>query len=57
MRAMLGGMTSTVGELFSFLWARKLYWLFPVVAILVLFAILVTVANTGGAGHFIYTLF
>ena len=29
-----------VGELFAFLWARKLWWLVPMVVVLILFGVL-----------------
>lgn len=47
-----------LGELLGFLWKRKLYWLIPMVAILLVFAILIVIANSSGvAAPFIYTLF
>lgn len=46
-----------VGELLSFLWARKLWWLIPMIAILLLFGLLLVFASASGIGPFIYTLF
>lgn len=60
MRAFLRGMASNfqvVGELMNFLWQRKLWWLIPMVAILMIFGLLVIFASASGIGPFIYTLF
>ena len=46
-----------VGELLSFLWERKLWWLIPMVTVLLLFALLLVFASASGIGPFIYTLF
>jgi len=60
MRAFIHGMTANlgvVGELLRFLWQRKLWWLIPMVFVLLLFALLIVFASTSGIGPFIYTLF
>jgi Family of unknown function (DUF5989) len=60
MKAMLRSMASNfsvVGELLGFLWKRKLWWLIPMVAVLLLFGLLLIFASTSGIGPFIYTLF
>jgi hypothetical protein len=46
-----------VGELLNFLWKRKLWWLIPMVAVLLIFGLLLIVASASGVGPFIYTLF
>ena len=46
-----------LGELLSFLWKRKLYWLIPMMATLLLFAVIIILGNTGVGSVFIYTLF
>jgi hypothetical protein len=46
-----------VGEILNFLWKRKLWWLIPMVAVLLLFGLLVIFASASGVGPFIYTLF
>lgn len=46
-----------LGELMAFLWKRKLYWLVPMVATLLLFAVLIIIGSSGPGGVFIYTLF
>lgn len=48
---------SVAGEILSFLWARKLWWLIPMVSILLMFGILLIFATASGVGPFIYTLF
>ena len=46
-----------LGELFSFLWQRKLWWLMPMIIVLILFVLLLVVAQGSVLGPFIYTLF
>ncbi|MFQ5400515.1 MAG: DUF5989 family protein [Anaerolineae bacterium] len=53
-------MTSNLGvvrELLAFLWARKLWWLIPMVTVLLLFGLMLIFASTSGLAPFIYTLF
>jgi hypothetical protein len=60
MKAFFRSMTSNlgvVGELLSFLWARKLWWLIPMVTILLVFGLLLIFASASGLAPFIYTLF
>lgn len=45
-----------IGELFKFLWKRKLWWLIPFMVILLIFGILLIFANATGIAPFIYTL-
>lgn len=49
--------TGIVGEILQFLWARKLWWLIPMVAVLLLFGLLLVFATSSGVAPFIYTLF
>ena len=44
-------------ELIVFLWKRKLWWLIPMVAVLLAFGIVIVVGGSTGAGPFVYTLF
>lgn len=53
----IGSRFRVVGEMFSFLWKRKLWWLMPMVFILVLFGLLMVFAQASGIAPFIYTLF
>jgi hypothetical protein len=46
-----------VGELLTFLWVRKLWWLIPMVAILLVLGLVMIFASASGIGPFIYTLF
>jgi len=60
MKAFIRSMVANLGvfgELLRFLWQRKLWWLIPMVVVLMLFALLVVFASTSGIGPFIYTLF
>ncbi len=50
-------MLGSLGELFGYLWERKLWWLIPMLAVLLLFAVLIVLGNAAGIGPFIYTLF
>lgn len=46
-----------VGELLGFFWNHKRWWLTPLIAVLVLLALLVVFAQTSAIAPFIYTLF
>ena len=46
-----------VGEFLTFLWQRKLWWLIPMVVVLLVIALLLVFASASGVGPFIYTLF
>lgn len=45
------------GELMHFLWQRKLWWLIPMVFVLLVFGGLMVTAQSSALGPFIYTLF
>ena len=45
------------GELLSFLWQRKLWWMIPMVIMLLMFGLLLIFAQGTGIAPFIYTLF
>jgi len=47
----------TILEFLSFLKKRKKYWLFPVISILLLFAILIFATQGTVIAPFIYTIF
>jgi hypothetical protein len=55
-RGMITNM-GVAGEVLVFLWQRKLWWLIPMVAVLLLFGLLLIFATTSGVAPFIYTLF
>jgi len=46
-----------LGELLRFLWRRKLWWLIPLIVMLILFVILLVAAQGSALAPFIYTLF
>ena len=48
---------SVAGELLGFLWQRKLWWLIPMITLLLIFGLLLIFASASGIGPFIYTLF
>lgn len=45
------------GELLVFLWQRKLWWMIPMIIVLVLFGLLLIFAQSSAVAPFIYTLF
>jgi hypothetical protein len=45
------------GELLTFLWHRKLWWMIPMVFVLLVFGGLMVTAQSSALGPFIYTLF
>jgi len=47
----------TIGELLRFMWLRKLWWMIPMILILVIFAALLIFAQGSAIAPFIYTLF
>ncbi|MGB1286786.1 MAG: DUF5989 family protein [Aggregatilineales bacterium] len=51
------GRMGVLGELFAFLWKRKLYWLIPMMLTLGIFAVIIILGSSGAGGVFIYTLF
>lgn len=53
----LGNRIAIVGELFGFLRRRKLWWLIPMMAVVIVFGTLVALAGSSPAAPFIYTLF
>lgn len=46
-----------LGELVGFLWERKLWWMIPMVLVLMGFGVLLIFAQNSALGPFIYTLF
>jgi hypothetical protein len=45
------------GELLYFLWHRKLWWLIPIVVMLVILGSLMILGGASGLAPFIYSLF
>ena len=52
-----GARAEVLKELVEFLWARKLWWLIPLMVLLVTFGLLLVFAQASGIAPFIYTLF
>jgi hypothetical protein len=46
-----------IGEILVFLWKRKLWWLIPLVVVLLMFGLLILLASASGLGPLIYPLF
>lgn len=46
-----------VSELFQFLWERKLWWLIPMLIVLVVFGALLVLTQGSAIAPFVYTLF
>ena len=53
----LASHSSVIGELFSFLWQQRLWWLIPMMVVLLLFGLLLIFAQSSPIAPFIYTLF
>lgn len=53
----MGTNLGVIGEFLGFLWARKLWWLIPMVVVLLVFAIVLVFTATNPLGPFIYTIF
>jgi uncharacterized membrane protein len=51
------GRFRTVGELLSFFWSAKRWWLVPMLVTLFLLGVLVVLAQSSAIAPFIYTLF
>lgn len=45
-----------MGELLRFLWARKLWWLIPMIVALLAFGLLIILGSSGVLSPFIYSL-
>ena len=45
-----------IGSLFKFLYKRKLWWMIPFVAVLIILGVLIVVASVTPLGPFIYAL-
>jgi hypothetical protein len=53
----MGSNVGVVRELLGFLRKRKLWWLIPMISVLLLFGLLLIFASASGIGPFIYSLF
>jgi hypothetical protein len=50
-------MPASWARFLSILWQNKLWWLIPMVTLLLMFGLLLVFASASGIGPFIYTLF
>ena len=48
---------ATLAELFWLLWQHRLWWLIPMVIVLLLFAVIIVLGSTSSVGPLLYTLF
>lgn len=48
---------STVREFATFMWERKLFWMAPVIIVLLFFGVLIVMSSGSSLAPFIYTLF
>lgn len=53
----VAGRLAVVRALFRFLWAYRLWWMIPLVSVLLVFGALLLVAQQSAVAPFIYTLF
>jgi len=53
----MGARLSIAGELMGFLWEQKLWWMAPIVLVLLFIGLLIGFGSATGVGPFIYTLF
>lgn len=51
------GRLGVMGELLHFLWKRKLYWMIPMVATLLIFALLILATGNPLVAPFLYPVF
>ncbi len=53
----IGSKIGIAGEFLDFLWKRKLWWLIPMMVVLLFFGLLMIFVQATGIAPFIYTLF
>ena len=46
-----------LGEIFTFFWQRKLWWMIPMVFVILVVGMLLVLAQSSAIAPFIYTLF
>jgi hypothetical protein len=55
--ALVAMVQSFLKDFWRFLWARKLWWMVPMVIVFLLFGVLVFMAQSSAVAPFIYVLF
>ena len=53
----MGSVVSTLRELMAFLWKEKMWWMVPMIFIMLVFVAIIVLGNSSSMGPFIYTLF
>ena len=53
----MGGRFGIAGELIAFFWRQKMWWMIPLVSVLLIMGLLIGFGSASGVGPFIYTLF
>ncbi len=53
----MGQKLGIAADLLTFLWQAKMWWMIPMVTVLLLLGLLIVFGSTTGVGPFIYTLF
>jgi len=53
----MGSRLGIAGELLAFLWQAKMWWMIPMVSVLLILGLLIVFATATGVGPFVYTLF
>jgi len=53
----MGQRLGIAADLLAFLWHAKMWWMIPIVAVLLLLGLLIVFGSTTGVGPFVYTLF
>ena len=49
--------TGVAGEILAFLWQRKLWWLIPMVAMLLVIGLMLIMTSSAGVLPFLYPIF
>jgi hypothetical protein len=49
--------SSTLRDLWAFIWSGKRWWLLPIIVVLLLVGTLLVLAQSSALGPFIYTIF
>jgi len=46
-----------IRQLFTYLWQKKKFWLFPIIAVMLILAVLIILGESAVMAPFIYSLF
>ncbi|MBN1897261.1 MAG: hypothetical protein JW827_00670 [Spirochaetes bacterium] len=53
----LGRRFRILGKLFQFLWKIRMWWMIPLIVVILLFALIIIFGQSSAIAPFIYTLF